>query len=90
MKTFTQKVYAVVLRIPLGEVRSYKWVAGQAGKPGAARAVGQALKRNPYPLLIPCHRVISSDGSVGGYSGGGPRMKRKLIELERKIKENML
>jgi len=82
---FTVKVYRAVLSIPFGEVRSYKWVAQKAGSPGACRAVGQALKRNPYPLLIPCHRVVNSDRSIGGYVFG---VKRKLflLELERKIK----
>lgn len=88
---FTRTVYRIVSDIPLGEVRTYQWVARQAGHPRAARAVGQILKKNPYPLLIPCHRVIASDGSLGGYSGrGGARAKKTLLELERKIKESML
>ncbi|MFA5117773.1 MAG: MGMT family protein [Candidatus Omnitrophota bacterium] len=85
MTPFTRKVYKAVLSIPLGEVRSYQWVAAQAGNPRASRAVGQVLKRNPYPLIIPCHRVIAGNGGPGGYSGG---LKKKLLllDLERKIK----
>lgn len=67
---FQRKVYAVVKKIPKGEVRSYKWVAEQIGNPRASRAVGQALRKNPFPPLVPCHRVICSDGSLGGYSKG--------------------
>lgn len=81
---FASKVYRVVLSIPLGQVRSYKWVAKQAGSPGACRAVGQILKRNPYPLIIPCHRVVSSNRKIGGYNLG---VKRKvfLLALEKEL-----
>lgn len=89
MISFTRKVYRVVLSIPLGETRTYKWVARKIGKPKAARAVGQALKKNPYPLIIPCHRVVASDGKLGGYSRGVGK-KRALIDLERQIKDSML
>ena len=78
-----------MLSIPLGEVRTYKWVAARAGSPKAARAVGQALKRNPYPLIIPCHRVVASGGKIGGYSGG-IKTKRMLLDLEQRIKEYMV
>jgi len=78
-----------VLSIPLGEVRTYKWIAARAGSPKAARAVGQALKRNPYPLIIPCHRVVASGGKIGGYSGG-IKTKRMLLDLEQRIKEYMV
>jgi len=81
---FTKKVYKAVLSIPLGEVRSYKWVAQKAGKPGAARAVGQILKRNPYPLFIPCHRVVASNGNLGGYVFGSKK-KKALLDLEKII-----
>ncbi len=84
MTPFARKVYTVVLSIPLGEVRTYKWVASKAGKPKAARAIGQILKRNPYPLIIPCHRVISSSGKIGGYALG-QKKKKMLLDLERKI-----
>jgi len=76
---FQKKVYTVVRKIPKGEVRSYKWVAEQIGTPRASRAVGQALKKNPYPEIIPCHRVIRSDGNLGGYSRG---LKRKITLLK--------
>ena len=80
---FEQRVYAVVRRIPRGQTRSYAWVARQLGKPGAARAVGQALKRNPFAPRIPCHRVVRSDGSLGGYSArGGLRRKHQLLASE--------
>lgn len=82
---FAKKVYKVVSKIPLGEVRTYKWVARKIGKPRAYRAVGQILKNNPYPLLIPCHRIISSCGRVGGYIWG-KRIKRVILNLERQIK----
>ncbi|MFA6216715.1 MAG: MGMT family protein [Candidatus Omnitrophota bacterium] len=85
MTAFAKKVYKAVLSIPLGEVRSYQWVARRIGHPRACRAVGGALKRNPYPLIIPCHRVIAGNGKPGGYSGG-LKKKMLLLELERKIK----
>ena len=81
---FEQKVYAVIRRIPRGQTRSYAWVAQQLRKPGAARAVGQALKRNPFAPQVPCHRVVKSDGSLGGYSArGGLRRKQQLLARER-------
>lgn len=86
---FTRKVYQAVLSIPLGQVRSYKWVAQQAGSPNAARAVGQILKHNPYPLIIPCHRVVRSDSVAGGYIFGLKR-KLSLLALEDKLKKCML
>jgi len=79
---FEQRVYAVVRRIPNGEVRSYQWVARQLGDAKLARAVGQALKRNPWPRRVPCHRVIRSDGSLGGYAWGLAK-KRWLLAQER-------
>lgn len=84
---FQWKVLFVTANIPIGETRSYKWVARKAGSPNAARAVGQALKKNPYPVTIPCHRVIREDGTLGGYSGGSRRKKAKLLEIERELKE---
>ncbi|HEC66044.1 MAG TPA: MGMT family protein [bacterium] len=78
---FQKKVLGVVTTIPCGETRSYKWVAERMGKPRAARAVGQALKKNPYLEIIPCHRVIRSDGKLGGYSKGIQK-KRKLLKKE--------
>jgi methylated-DNA-[protein]-cysteine S-methyltransferase len=89
MTPFAKKVYNVVLTIPLGEVRTYKWVARKVGRPKAARAVGVALKNNPCPLLIPCHRVIASNGNLGGYVFG-KKTKKALLNLERQIKELVL
>ena len=82
---FQKKVLEVVRTIPSGETRSYKWVAERIGNPKAARAVGQALKKNPYPGIIPCHRVIRSDGKLGGYSKGTQK-KKKLLKEEETIK----
>jgi methylated-DNA-[protein]-cysteine S-methyltransferase len=86
---FAKKVYRVVLSIPMGEVRSYKWVARKIGSPRASRAVGQVLKRNPWPLIIPCHRVICADGKLGGYTWGQNK-KRALLDLEKQIKKDMV
>ena len=79
---FERRVYAVVARIPRGEVRSYQWVARKLGNPDLARAVGQALHRNPDPVRVPCHRVVRADGSLGGYAWG-PAKKRRLLGRER-------
>lgn len=78
---FEQKVYRAILKIPKGQTRSYQWVAKKIGNPKAARAVGNALNKNPYPIIIPCHRVIRSDGSLGGYSRG-LKLKKKLLKKE--------
>ncbi len=79
---FSTRVLDIVNTIPYGTLRSYKWVAKQVGSPRATRPVGQTLARNPLPIVIPCHRVVNSDGTLGGYSGGGTDMKRRLIEIE--------
>lgn len=84
MTPFAKKIYRVVSKIPIGEVRTYKWVAQKAGKPAASRAVGQILKRNPYPLIIPCHRVINSDNKIGGYVFGANK-KKALLDMEKEI-----
>ena len=84
MKEFTAKVYQVVLSIPFGQVRSYKWVAKKAGSSAACRAVGQILKRNPYPLIIPCHRVVNSNQKPGGYIFG-TKQKKFLLALEKEL-----
>jgi methylated-DNA-[protein]-cysteine S-methyltransferase len=84
MTPFAKKVYQVVSAIPIGEVRTYKWVAEKSGFPKAARAVGQVLKNNPYPLIIPCHRVIGSSHKIGGYVFGVSK-KKLLLEMERNI-----
>jgi O-6-methylguanine DNA methyltransferase len=79
---FQAKVLAAAERIPFGEARPYAWVAGRAGHPRAVRAVGTALGTNPVPILVPCHRVLRSDGAVGGYIFGSA-LKRRLLEIER-------
>ncbi|MEE8413219.1 MAG: methylated-DNA--[protein]-cysteine S-methyltransferase, partial [Dehalococcoidales bacterium] len=78
---FHSAVWQATRLIPYGETRSYLWVARQINKPGAARAVGQAMGRNPLPIIGPCHRVIASDGGLGGF-GGGLEMKQQLLRLE--------
>ena len=78
---FQQSVWQVVQAIPYGETKSYAWVASRLGSTKFARAVGQALAKNPLPIIIPCHRVISSDGSLGGFSGD-LEVKRYLLCLE--------
>ena len=69
-KTFFDKVYAIVADIPKGKVMTYKDVAVAAGSPKASRAVGMAMKNNPDMTVVPCHRVVASDGSMTGYSAG--------------------
>ncbi|HLF19068.1 MAG TPA: MGMT family protein [Candidatus Omnitrophota bacterium] len=85
LTAFQWKVLKATMEIPLGQTRSYKWVAQRIGKPTALRAVGQALRRNPYPVIIPCHRVIREDGSLAGYAGGSSKRKAELLEREQKI-----
>jgi methylated-DNA-[protein]-cysteine S-methyltransferase len=79
---FQKQVWEAARLIPYGETRSYGWVARQIGKPKAARAVGQALGKNPFLIVVPCHRVIAGDGTLGGF-GGGLEMKKTLLELEK-------
>jgi methylated-DNA-[protein]-cysteine S-methyltransferase len=79
---FDRRVLAVVSKIPPGGVLTYADVARRIGSPTAARAVGNAVGRNPVPIVVPCHRVIRSDGTLGGYSGGGVGYKRRLLALE--------
>lgn len=81
VKPFQRRVLEVAYQIPCGETRTYGWVAREIGKPRAARAVGRALATNPIPIILPCHRVLGSDGGLHGYGGGLP-LKRKLLELE--------
>ena len=78
---FQQKVWKELLKIPYGQTRSYKDLAIAIGKPNAARAVGMALNKNPIPLIIPCHRVIGSNGSLTGFALG-LETKRWLLEME--------
>ena len=81
---FHQAAWQACRTIPSGETRPYKWLASEAGRPGAPRAAGQAMARNRLPFLIPCHRVIASDGSLGGYGSGRTRLdlKRRLLDME--------
>ena len=78
---FERAVYAVIRRIPRGQTRSYRWVAERLGNPGLARAVGNALHRNPDAPQVPCHRVVRADGTVGGYARGTSR-KLALLRTE--------
>ena len=80
---FQLKVWNYLRKIPKGKVKTYKDVAKAIGKPLAVRAVANAIGKNPYSPKIPCHRVIRSDGSLGGYSGkGGIQQKRQLLKSE--------
>jgi O-6-methylguanine DNA methyltransferase len=79
---FQAKVLRAAGAIPFGQARPYAWVAKRIGHPGAVRAVGTALGKNPVPLIVPCHRVLKSDGGVGGYIFG-TRLKGRLLEIER-------
>ena len=82
LSEFERAVLMKALEIPAGEVRPYSWIAREIGRPGAVRATGSALAKNPVPLLIPCHRVVRSDGHIGNYSLGGARNKRTLLQIE--------
>lgn len=79
---FERQVLQKTMEIPRGEVRPYAWVAAELGRPLAVRAVGNALARNPIPFVIPCHRVVRSDGTIGRYGAGGPTAKRALLVAE--------
>lgn len=80
--SFQSEVLLQAATIPRGEVRPYGWLARRVGKPKAARAVGSTMARNPIPLIIPCHRVVRSDGHIGAYSLGGPEQKWQLLTHE--------
>ncbi|MFL5680940.1 MAG: methylated-DNA--[protein]-cysteine S-methyltransferase [Chloroflexota bacterium] len=79
---FERAVWTKALEIPRGEVRPYGWIAAEIGRPKAVRAVGSALGHNPVPLVVPCHRVVRSDGMIGQYSLGGPQNKRAILAAE--------
>jgi O-6-methylguanine DNA methyltransferase len=79
---FEGAVWCKALEIPWGEVRPYAWVAAEIGRPAAVRAVGTALGHNPIPMVVPCHRVVRSDGTMGEYSLGGPAQKRRILAFE--------
>jgi O-6-methylguanine DNA methyltransferase len=82
LTAFQQAVLRKATEIPPGEVRPYGWIAAEIGSPGATRAVGSALARNPVPVIVPCHRVVRTDGRIGEYSLGGPENKRALLGAE--------
>ncbi len=82
---FEEKVYSMLLKIPVGEVITYSDLAELVGCKGGARAVGNAMRRNRFPILIPCHRVVGKDG-IGGFTPG-LELKRRLLEFERRIKQ---
>ena len=80
---FHRRVYDVARAIPPGMTLSYGEIAARAGAPGAARAVGQALGRNPFPIVVPCHRVLAAGGKIGGFSAqGGVATKRRMLAIE--------
>jgi O-6-methylguanine DNA methyltransferase len=85
---FQFKVYWYTLHIPAGETRTYQQLAQAIGHPGAFRAVGSALRKNPYPFLIPCHRVIRSDGRPGNYVYG-KMLKKKLLAAEKEFSSKL-
>jgi len=85
LRSVTEFERAVLLKareIPRGEVRTYGWIAAQIGRPAAVRAVGTALRKNPVPVLIPCHRVVRNDGEIGDYALGGSQAKRAILAAE--------
>jgi methylated-DNA-[protein]-cysteine S-methyltransferase len=84
---FQRRVLAATARVPAGRVVSYGDIARRIGRPGGGRAVGQALTRNPVPIVIPCHRVVAAGGRIGGYAGG-LTIKRKLLRLEGALAAN--
>lgn len=79
---FERDVWLKALEIPRGEVRPYGWIAAEIGRPRAVRAVGTALGHNPVPVIVPCHRVVRTDGTIGQYSLGGPANKRTILRSE--------
>ena len=85
---FQQKVWSALLKIPYGETRSYKDIAEMIGKEKSFRAVGTANHENKIPVFIPCHRVITSEGSIGGYAGGVD-LKQKLLKIEQNAIEKV-
>lgn len=78
---FQRRVWAITRAIPRGATRTYGEIAREAGSPGAARAVGQSMARNPWPIIVPCHRVVGHDGRLTGF-GGGLAMKKRMLEME--------
>ena len=78
---FEQKVWLALRDVPYGQTKTYKWLAEKVNIPKGSRAVGRALSKNPIPIVLPCHRIIESDGDIGGYSSGVD-IKRRLLSLE--------
>ena len=79
--SFQRQVWRTLQRVPYGKLRSYQWIAARVGGRHYARAVGNAVGANPLPIVVPCHRIVAHDASLGGFSGG-LSMKRKLLSLE--------
>jgi O-6-methylguanine DNA methyltransferase len=79
---FERAVLRKTMEIPWGEVRPYAWIAREIGRPRAVRAVGSALAGNPIPFVIPCHRVVRTDGHIGEYGAGGPEAKKAVLRVE--------
>lgn len=84
---FQRRVWKATRRIPRGQTLTYGEIARRVGSPGAARAVGQALARNPWPVIVPCHRIVGHDGRLTGF-GGGLAMKRRMLEIEGALAQN--
>lgn len=83
VEPFARQVYAAAREIPAGQTRTYGEIANAVGQPGAAQEVGQAMSRNPVPIIVPCHRVAAAGGKLGGFSApGGPATKARLLALE--------
>jgi O-6-methylguanine DNA methyltransferase len=82
LTAFERAVLQKTMEIPRGEVRPYAWVAREIGRPKAVRAVGSALANNPIPFVIPCHRVVRTDGHIGEYGAGGPEAKKEVLAVE--------
>ncbi len=83
---FQLKIYETLLQLPIGATASYQALGEKAGFPAAARAVGNAMRRNPFTVLIPCHCVIPQNGKIGAYSSGGPERKIALLKWEKTIR----
>jgi methylated-DNA-[protein]-cysteine S-methyltransferase len=82
---FFARAWAACRLVPAGETRTYAWLAAASGNPRAARGAGQAMARNPFPLLVPCHRIVGSDGGLHGFGGSvGLPMKQRLLDLEKR------
>jgi len=83
LSAFAREVYAIARAIPPGETMTYGEIAARLGDPAAARAVGEAMGQNPYPIVVPCHRVLAAGGKLGGFSAhGGAATKLRLLEIE--------